>query len=269
MRYFLVIATLLALGGCITGQQAASIKDVVSGLYAGGGSAQNTAVSNSLVPSTEEIAAGLKEALKVGSKDAASALSASGGYYKNDAYKILLPPDAEKIVTNISKIPGGQRMLDDVVLRINSSAESAAKTAAPIFVDAISDMSITDAVGILKGSDTSATEYLKSTTTTDLKDAYRPYMQEALAEPLVAGISADKSWNTLKTSYNKVAGSFVGSFAGMETVESDLDEYVLDQAIQGMFGEVAVQEKEIRANPMAYTSDIIQRVFGYAKAERN
>ncbi|MDR2870489.1 MAG: DUF4197 domain-containing protein [Deferribacteraceae bacterium] len=255
MKRLLLIVTLLIFAGCVTGQQA---RDMLEGMRDRG----------SVAPTSEEIAAGLKEALKVGSTDAAGLLSAAGGYYLNDAYKILLPPDGEKIVTNIAKIPGGQKMVDDVILRINTAAENAASTAAPIFVDAITEMTIADALGILKGGDDAATQYLYQSTSAKLKETYRPYLKAALDKPLVAGISATQSWDVLTSSYNKVASSIVGKVAGMSTVDSDLEDYVLDKAIAGMFGELAEQEKEIRADPLQYASDIIKKVFSYAKTVR-
>lgn len=221
-------------------------------------------VTQDATPTNAEIIAGLKEALKVGAKDAAGSLSATDGYF-NSAYKILLPSEADVILTNLSKIPGGQKMVDDVILRVNRSAESAAKTAAPIFADAITNMSFSDAMGILRGGKDSATRYLDNTTRTQLVEAYRPGMNDALNTPMVAGISANQSWNVLVGSYNKVAGSIVGKIGGMEAVDTKLDEYVLNRAIDGLFSEVAIEEAAIRENPMQYTSGIIKKVFGYAQ----
>lgn len=217
-----------------------------------------------LQPSNTEIVSGLKEALSIGAERGAKSLSQTDGYYKS-VYKILLPPEADSIINNIAKIPGGQQKVDDVVLRINRAAESAAEKAAPIFVDAISGMTVQDGMDILTGGDDAATQYLRKTTRAKLVDAYRPTVQSALSEPVIAGISAQSSWNTLAGSYNAVAGSTVGKIAGMQNVQSDLGEYVLDKSVDAMFLQIANEEKEIRANPLGYSSSLIKKVFGYAK----
>ena len=233
------------------------------------GCVEQTALDNmktiSSKPDNNEITAGLKEALKTGVLAASSELSASGGYYKNEAYKILLPPEASDIISNISKIPGGQKMVDDVVLRLNSAAESAAKKSAPIFTDAITKMTLQDAMGILSGGENAATNYLKQTTSLELKNAYRPEIEKALTEPLVAGISAQDSWGLLSTNYNKVAQSLVGKLSGMDVMDTTLDEYVLDEATNALFSRIGIEEAKIRKNPLAYTSSIIKKVFSYGQ----
>lgn len=220
-----------------------------------------------LAPNNTEIVSGLKEALSLGAEQGAKALSQQDAFYKS-AYKILLPPEADTIITNIAKIPGGQGMVDDVVLRINRAAESAAASAAPIFVDAITSMSVQDGMDILTGADDSATQYLRKSTSSKLMDAYRPTVASALNEPVLAGISAQSSWNQLAGNYNKVATSALGKLAGMQAVQADLSEYVLDKSVDSMFQQIAGEEKEIRDNPLGYSSDIIKKVFSYAKSAK-
>jgi hypothetical protein len=224
-------------------------------------------VSNSgETPTNAEIVEGLKEALKIGAQEAADGLSQVGGYSGNELYKILLPPEADTIVTNISHIPGGQGMLNDVIARINAAAEDAAKEAAPIFTTAITSMTVSDAMGILKGSnDTAATEYLKDTTGDALKNVFKEPLDNALQAPIIAGVSAENSWNTLKSANNTIANTIVGQIAGMQTVNTNLNDYVLDKALYALFNEVGEAEKSIRANPMEYASAIVKKVFSFAK----
>ncbi|RLD69564.1 MAG: DUF4197 domain-containing protein, partial [Bacteroidetes bacterium] len=116
--------------------------------------------------SEAEVVEGLKEALIVGSKNSSSILSAVDGYYGDELVKILLPEEASIIIDNLAKIPGGDKLVEDVVLRINRAAEDAAKEVAPIFINSIKQMTISDAFGILKGADNAATQYLSNTTRT-------------------------------------------------------------------------------------------------------
>ena len=121
-------------------------------------------ISQSSQLSNSDIVNGLKEALTLGAQKSASKLSAVDGFFKDAALKILLPPEAQKISDMVSKIPGGNKLVDDAILSMNRAAEDATKSAAPIFIDAIKNISINDAIGILKGNDTAATHYLKSNT---------------------------------------------------------------------------------------------------------
>ncbi len=199
--------------------------------------------------STNDVANGLKEALNVGVKNGAEKLSAMDGFFKNEAIKILLPPEAHKITNAVSKIPGGQKMVDDAILSMNRAAEDAAKSAAPIFVNAIKNMSIADAWGILKGGDSAATTYLRTQTTQPLTEAFRPIIEGSLAK-----VNATQHWNTLTSAYNKIP--FVSK------VNTDLTGYVTNRALSGMFFQVAQEEQKIRKNPVAQTTDLLKKVFG-------
>lgn len=221
-----------------------------------------TVGTQNLPLSNAEIVSGLKEALIVGADSSVSRLSAVDGYLKDQAVKILLPPEAQTIMTNISKIPGGAKLVDDVIVRINRAAEDAAKGAKPIFVNSVREMTFTDALEILKGPDNAATSYFKTKTSTKLGELYRPKIHESLNKGLVAGISTQQSWNELTTRWNKFAGSTVGQLSGFKTVNVKLEDYLLQQALNGLFLKIEEREKDIRNNASARVTNILKRVFG-------
>ena len=205
----------------------------------------------------------MKEALATGVTNAVLSLHKENGYFGNAALKILLPKEAAPIVDNIKLVPGGQSLLDDVVLRLNRAAEDAAGDAKPIFINAITNMSITDATSILFGSDkTGATNYLRKNTSAQLTDAYRPKVDASLNKNLVGNMSTTESWTRLTKAYNKVAGSFVGAAANLKPVNTDLGGYVTEQALNGMFTTVGNEEIKIRENPAARVTTVLQSVFG-------
>jgi hypothetical protein len=216
-------------------------------------------------PSTEQMISALREALKKGAENAGAELSIAGAFSNNAMRKIPLPPEAQTIVDNISRIPGGQQQIDALILRINTAAENASKKIAPIFAEAITSMTISDAANILRGSNTAATEYLERTTTDPLKNAFRPELNAALSQPIIAGISAQQAWSTLVTNYNTVANSTVGRLAGMKPVNADINEFVLGKALSAVFLQMADVEKNIRANPARFLSDISTNVFNWAR----
>jgi Protein of unknown function (DUF4197) len=197
--------------------------------------------------STNDIASGLKEALSNGVTKGTSKLSAVDGFLKDAAIKILLPPEAEKVEKTLRGIGLGKQV-DDAIVSMNHAAEDAAKSAAPIFLNAIKSMSITDAWGILKGGDTAATAYLRSKTNASLTEAFKPVIDQSLAKT-----GATKYWNTLFSSYNKFS---------FKKINPDLSSYVTEKALSGIFYEVALQETQIRKDPVARTSDLLQKVFG-------
>jgi hypothetical protein len=209
-----------------------------------------------------EVARGLKEALKIGSVNAASILSVEDGFYKDELVKILLPPEAQTISKNIQLIPGGKDLVNKVVLRLNRAAEDAVKEAAPIFASAITEMTIADAFGILKGGDNAATDYLKGKTQVKLKALFLPKVKSSLDKKLVANISTNESWNLLTGNYNKVADSFAGKLANLQPVNTKLDEYVTNKALDALFLKVAEEEKQIRKDPLKRVSQLLKRVFG-------
>ncbi|MDR2033374.1 MAG: DUF4197 domain-containing protein [Helicobacteraceae bacterium] len=226
-------------------------------------------IENKRAPTNAQMIEALKTALNDGAADAALTLSAEGGFNKSSLYKIFLPPEADTIVKNVKLIPNGAKLIDDAVLRINSAAEEAAKEATPIFAKAISDMTIADAVGILKGEQNAATRYLQEKTSGALKTAFAPKINAALAKPLIAGVSAQNSWDTLTGGFNKVANSLAGKAVKLEPVKTSINDYVLDKALFALFNEVGKTEAQIRANPLASSKAIVQKVFDYAKNALN
>lgn len=223
----------------------------------------NVVQTVSSVPLTEaDVIAGLKEALTTGARNSAQRLAAENGYYGDAAVKILLPPEARTIVDNISKLPGGEKLVEDVVIRINRAAEDAAKEAAPIFVNSITSMSIGDAWGILKGADNAATTYLKNTTSTELYNLYKPKIQASTEKKIVGNISTKDSWNTLTTRWNSLANSVAGKIANLKPVNTDLDDYLTSMALAGMFSKVEAEELKIRKDVSARVTPLLQRVFG-------
>jgi hypothetical protein len=196
--------------------------------------------------SNEEIISGLKEALKVGTEKGTNKISAIDGFFKDAAIKILMPAEAQKAEKTLRNIGLG-RQVDNAILSMNRAAEDAAKSASPIFINAIKGMSFQDALGILRGGDNAATSYLKDKTTVSLTEAFRPVIESSLKK-----VDATKYWNTVFTSYNKLSA---------EKVNPDLSAYVTEKALAGIFYQVAQEEQKIRKDPMARTSDILKKVF--------
>lgn len=221
-----------------------------------------SAVNQNLPLSNAEIIAGLKEALLVGADSSVKRLSAVDGYLRDQAVKILLPPEAKTIIDNLSRIPGGAKLVDDVIIRINRAAEDAAKGAKPIFVNSVREMTFSDGLQILRGPDNAATSYFRQKTTQQLTELYRPKVRESLNKNLVAGISTQQSWNELTTNWNKLAGSTVGQIAGFKRVDVKLEDYLLQQALNGLFLKIEEREKDIRTNANARVTNILKRVFG-------
>lgn len=209
-----------------------------------------------------EVISGLKQALTIGADSAASELSTTNGYYLDQLVKITLPPEASVVTENISKIPGGEKMVEDVILRINRSAEDAAKEAAPVFARAVTGMTIQDGFNILRGGKDAATQYLKTQTYQELYSLYQPKIKKSLDKEIVGNLSTNKSWNTLTGQWNRVAGSIVGKMANLETVDTDLDKYLTEKALDGLFLKLALEEEKIREDPKARVTALLKRVFG-------
>lgn len=210
-----------------------------------------------------QVVSGLKSALEVGTYSAVSYLGVQDGYYGNDLYKILLPDEASVIVENIGKIPGGESLLNNVILGINRAAEDAAKEAGPIFVESITSMSIADGWTILNGDNHAATTYLKNTTNSQLVDLYAPKINASLGKDLLgSGITVANTWNQLTSAWNTFANSLVGQVAGYQPVSTDLGAYLTRKALDGMYLKISVEEEKIREDPLARVNDILQKVFG-------
>jgi hypothetical protein len=199
--------------------------------------------------SNDDIVAGLKEALSVGAQNSATKLSATDGFFANAAIKVLMPPEAQKVEKTLRSVGMG-KLVDDAILSMNRAAESASKSAAPIFVNAIKSMSINDALGILKGSDTAATGYLRGKTASALTTAFRPVIDTALQKT-----SATHYWKTVFDAYNKLPTTF-------NKINPDLAGYVTEKSLGGLFYQVAQEEQKIRKDPAAQVTDILKKVFG-------
>lgn len=223
----------------------------------------NVVQTSGPVPLTEdEVVRGLKEALVTGAKNSVIKLSAENGYYGDAAVKILLPDEAKVIVDNISKIPGGDKLVEDVVLRINRAAEDAAKEAAPVFINSVQQMSVTDAFSILRGTDNAATTYLRGTTYDELYSLYKPKMQASTEKDIVGTVSTMDSWTALTGKWNTLANSVAGKMASLKPVNSDLNDYLTRKALDGIFLKVEGEELKIRKDLSARISPLLQRVFG-------
>jgi hypothetical protein len=219
--------------------------------------------SVSPVPLTEEeVISGLKEALMTGAKNSAQRLAAENGYFGDETIKILLPDEAKAIIDNISRIPGGDKLVQDVILRINRAAEDAAKDVAPIFVNSVKQMTIRDAFNILNGADNAATGYLRGTTFNELYALYKPKIQASTEKKIVGNISTKDSWVALTGKWNSLANSVAGRLASLKPVNTDLDDYLTNKALNGMFMKVELEELKIRKDVSARVSPILQRVFG-------
>src|SRR5215216_4580747 len=205
---------------------------------------QNTPGKQSL--SNEDIVSGLKEALSVGSNNASKKLSTVDGFFKDAAIKVLMPAEAQKAEKKLRNLGLGKQV-DNAILSMNRAAEDAAKSASPIFINAIKGMSFQDALSILRGGDNAATNYLKDKTTISLTEAFRPVIENSLKK-----VDATKYWNTVFTSYNKFSA---------EKVNPDLSAYVTEKALVGIFYQVAQEEQKIRKDPLARTSDILKKVL--------
>lgn len=196
--------------------------------------------------SGSEIAAGLKEALRVGTDTATKQLSNVNGFFANAAIKVLMPPEAKKVENTLRDVGMG-RVVDNAILSMNRAAEDAAQFAGPIFWNAIKKMSITDALGILRGGDFAATEYLKAHTTTELTNAFRPVVEKSLVK-----VDATKYWKDVFSVYNQFSSN---------PVNTDLTNYVTEKALSGIFHEIGLEEQKIRKDPVARVTDILKKVF--------
>ena len=206
----------------------------------------------------EEIIEGLKSALSVGIDTSVTILNKLDGYYKDDVVKIILPDDAKAIYDNISKVPGGSILLEETIKSLNRAAEDAAIEAKPIFINAITGISISDGLSILNGTDTAATVYLKDKTFSPLYSAFQPKIDASLSKELIGGISANSTYNNLVSAYN--TASLNGLLFPKITTNS-LSSHVTNKALIGLFIKVAEEEKAIRTDPLARVNDILKKVF--------
>lgn len=197
--------------------------------------------------SSSEIVSGLKEALSLGAQKSGDKLSATDGFFKDAAVKILLPQQIRDVESKMRMLGFG-KLVDNAELSMNRAAEDASKAAAPIFLDAIKKMTVTDALNILRGSDTAATGYLRKTTSPELTTAFRPVIETSLKKT-----DANKYWKDVFSTYNKFTS---------KPVDTDINSYVTGKALDGLFYYVAQEEIGIRKNPAERLTDVLKNVFG-------
>jgi hypothetical protein len=192
--------------------------------------------------------AGIKEALALGAESAVNSLSKTNGYFGDPAVKILMPSSIQK-VADVARLAGYERQVDEFVLSMNRAAEAAVPLAAKIFGDAIRAMSLDDVRGILTGGDTAATQYFKRTSQDKLYAAFKPVVSAKVGE-----VGATRAYKDMMGQYSKVPL--------VKTQSLDLDDYVTRKALDGVFYRVGQEEKRIRTDPAARTTDLLKSVFG-------
>lgn len=196
----------------------------------------------------------LKEALRVGTDTSISKGSAVDGYFANQAIKILLPPEANVIVDNLALIPGvGQPLINELVLKLNRAAEDAAPEAKDILLNAILNITITDAINIVNGENDAATQFLRVNTQTEIAALFQPHIETSLET-----VGAQTAWGTVTSNYNSIAVPLLGQ----PEVNTDLADYTTNKALDGLFHLVAEEEALIREDPVHRVSEILEQVFG-------
>ncbi len=208
-----------------------------------------TNASNPL--SNEEVIAGLKEALSIGIKNSVNLTSATDGFLKNTEIMLPFPPDAIKVKEKAIAL-GLSGQVEKFETTLNRAAEEATKEAIPIFIDAIKNMTVQDGFAILKGGNGSASQFLKNQTSAKLVSAFAPKVKEATSK-----VKLTEYWNPIITKYNALT---LGN-----KIDPDLDAYITQKAIDGLFIMVAKEEDKIRLDPAARVSDILIKVFGSLK----
>ncbi|HKZ36454.1 MAG TPA: DUF4197 domain-containing protein [Chryseolinea sp.] len=236
MKNILLVVSIIALSGCSSTQINQTLGEV------------NKALELEQPLTAVDVAEGLKEALIKGISSGSDIASQLDGYFKNPEIKIPFPPEVKKVEDKLRQL-GFNNEVDRFVLTLNRGAEDAAKEAKPIFIAAIKSMTIQDAWGILKGEPDAATQYLKRTTSDQLKEKFKPVIQNALNKT-----KATKYYGDIVNKYNQIP--FV------QDVNPNLEEYATDKAMEGLFILIAKEELSIRKNPAARTTDLLKRVFG-------
>lgn len=245
MKKIILVFALLGttLSGCETAQQVLEGVNTAygNGAFGGAGTLSNT-----------DIVTGLKQALTIGTQNSTQQLSSLDGFFKNAAIKILLPEEATKVESTLRNLGMGN-LVDKAILSMNRAAEDAARGAGSIFINAVKQMTITDAVNILKGGDFAATNYFKGKTTSALAASFQPVINNALKN-----VNATKYWSDVISAYNQFSSN---------KINTDLSAYVTQKAMDGIFFQVALEEQKIRRDPVARTTDILKKVFGSKLAQ--
>lgn len=202
-----------------------------------------------------EAADGMRQALDLGIGRGVNLLNQNDGFFGNQAYKLFLPPDAQRIESTLRQLGMGG-MVDRAILQINRAAEDAVGYARPIFADAIREMTITDAINIIRGPNDAATQYFRQKTHAKLVQAFTPVIKSSLEK-----FSATKYYNEVINTYNNFPTT-------INKLNPDLPSYVVGKAVDALFDQIAKEEANIRANPVARTTDILKKVFGWAATNR-
>lgn len=211
--------------------------------------------------STEQAVAGLREALGKGVQNAVKNLGREGGYLSNPEVKVTLPEKLQKVEATL-RVAGQGKLADDFVATMNRAAEQAVPAAAGVFAGAVAKMSFADAKAILSGPENAATEYFRRNTQTNLFNAFLPIVASATEK---VGVTSTYKKMTAKASAAQSLGSLVGVKTPALLSQSDLDSYVTNKALEGLFKMVAAEEKNIRENPVARTTGLLKTVFGAAQ----
>jgi hypothetical protein len=235
----IVFGYLILLSACTTAQVSQTLNEV------------NKALGSEQAPTTSEVGEGLKEALIKGISNGSDLASQLDGYFKNPRIKIPFPPDVKKVEDKLRQIGLGNEV-DRFVMTLNRGAEDAAKEAKPIFVTAIRSMTIQDAWAILRGNESAATDYLKRVTSDQLREKFKPVIANSLSK-----VNATKYYGDLVGTYNKIP--FV------QKVNPDLNDYATTKAMDGLFLLIADEERKIRKDPVARTTELLKKVFGAQK----
>lgn len=207
----------------------------------------STSKSSNILTGNLDISAGLKEALQKGITEQVTKLTAVDGFYKNEAVKILFPAELQKVDKTLRSM-GLSSLADEGVKVLNRAAEDAVKEATPIFVNAITSMKITDAKNILLGNESAATTYLQGTTSTQLYSKFNPVVKTSLSN-----VGSDKVWEGIIKKYNAIPL--------VTKINPDLNDYVTNKAMEGVFKMISVEEKKIRTDISARTSPLLKKVF--------
>jgi hypothetical protein len=206
------------------------------------------ALRGSMPLTNEEVIRGLREALVIGTKNSTNRASRINGFYKNPRIRIPFPPEAQKIKKTVESL-GMKSQVDKFVLTLNRAAEEAAKQAAPIFIDAIKSITIQDGFAILNGGNDAATKFLKRKTSRPLFNKFQPVAKKAIDK-----VQVTRYWNPIITRYNQIPM--------VERIDPDLDRYVTQRALKGLFKLIAAEELKIRKDPKARVTELLRRVFG-------
>jgi len=232
MKKIIAVLVLFSLVSC------AELQGVIDGLP---GESGLPGIDNQMIGN------GLKQALDFGIDKQVTKLTSTDGFYKNELVKILLPEELQKVDKTLRAIGLGS-LADEGIKALNRAAEDAVSEATPIFVDAVKQITFNDVRTILLGTDNAATQYLEGKTNTALYNKFNPVIKNSFAK-----VGADQIWTNLITKYNDLPLT--------NNVNPDLTDYVTQQALQGVYTMIAVEEKEIRTKTQSRTTDLLKRVF--------